>query len=295
MKILISSYTLDLSGVPTYTRTLYKELKKRGHKVQVFSPMLGSLAASMYTCTDLMCADKPDVIIGQHRDCVATIKDTFPLVPIIFSAHGVEPAGEQPPDKEMNWYTAINEETLGNLVSKGIYPNRTTIIRDFVDMGLFYPMVPVGVKLKKVLFISNRKKWKTHAIINKACEILGLDFKAVGSPYGRAHSVEKDINDADLVIGSGRAILEAMSCGRPVISFDKGVGDGYLKRDTYLDSRTHNFCGELCKYHFTVDDLINEISKYDCVDGEINREIILQEHNVINGVDQIISIIRRLI
>jgi len=165
MKFLVSSFTLDLSGVPTYTLTLYRELVKRGHVVQIFSPQSGKLAVNMNTYTDISKVDKPDIIIGQHRDCVHVMREAFPDVPMIFSAHGVEPNGEQPPDIEVELYTAINEETFNNLVSKGISPINIAILRDFVDTELFSPTSKISTKLKKVLFISNRKKWKTYAII----------------------------------------------------------------------------------------------------------------------------------
>ena len=295
MRIVISSYTLDLSGVPTYTLTLYKELEKRGHQVQVFSPKSGYLAKEIDVCTIPDDLYYPDIVIGQHRECVHILRAMYSNVPMIFSAHGVEPEGEQPPDIEVEAYTAINEETYGHLVVKGVPSRKISIVRDFVDTERFCSTTPPNDVLKNVLFISNRKKWKTYAIIEKTCKNLNLNFVAVGSPYGRSYSLEEDINAADIVIGSGRSILEAMSCGRPVINFDKSVGDGYIINDIYLDSRAHNFCGTLCKHKFNVDNLTKEILKYNPKDGVINREIILQEHNVVRGVDQILSIIGSVI
>jgi hypothetical protein len=155
-------------------------------------------------------------------------------------------------------------------------------------------MSPINSTLENVLYVSNRKKWKTYANIKRACEILGVNFRAVGSPYGRAHFIENDINKADLVIGWARCLMEAMACGRPVISYDKEFGDGYLDYETYLKSRTRNF-GPGCDHKYTVDGLIGEIKKYNSEDGLFNRSIILKEHNVVCGTDQILSILRRFV
>lgn len=294
MNVLISSYTLDLSGVPTYTLTLYDELVRRGYKVQVYSPCSGYLETQMNTCTELDKLIHPDAIIAQHKICAIALRKTFPNVPMIFSAHGVEPDGEQPDGVQADWYTAINEETFSNLTSKGIDPDKITIVRDFIDIGKFDMFTQVNNKLSRVLFISNRKKWKTYDVISGACTQLGLKFSAAGAPYGRALNVSTTINENDLVIGSGRAILEGMACGRPVIVFDKGVGDGYLSREVYMNSRTHNFCGNMCMRTFNIDEFVVELQKYDRIDGLVNRDIILAEHNVEYGADQLLYLIRRL-
>jgi glycosyltransferase involved in cell wall biosynthesis len=292
--ILISSYTLDLSGVPTYTLTLYNELKKRGHNIQVYSPLSGVLEKKMNVCSDLDALDKPDIIIAQHNLCAIGLKNKFPDIPMIYSIHHHEYPEEKPPTFECEWYTAINEKNVETLVANGVSSNKITIVRDFIDIERFYPTVPVNDTLKNVLYISNRKKWKTHNIVEQACKELKLNFKAVGSPYGRAHAIEENINKADLVIGWARCLMEAMSCGRPVISYDKEYGDGYLDYDTYLKSRAYNFGpGGINKY--TVEGLIKEINRYDPKDGDINRHIILKEHNVVYGVDKIMGIIGGLL
>ena len=294
MKILISSYTLDLSGVPTFTLTLYNELQKRRYEVEVYSPLGGSLSSKVDAKSDLASVVRPDVIIAQHNICAESMRAVFPDVPMIFYTHHPEYDGEQPPSFECEWYMSINEDTTKNLISKGVLANKITIVRDFIDTDRYRPMSPINSTLENVLYVSNRKKWKTYANIKRACEILGVNFTAVGSPYGRAHFIENDINKADLVIGWARCLMEAMACGRPVISYDKEFGDGYLDYETYLKSRTRNF-GPGCDYRYTVEGLVDEIRKYNPKDGWINRTIIMREHNAVYGVNQILGIIRRLI
>lgn len=290
MNILTSAYTLDLSGVPTYTLTLYRELVKRGHEVQVYCPMDGELGPPMNAKLDLADIVRPDVILAQHNICAESMRAAFPDVPMIFSAHHPEYEGERPPSFECEWYIAINEDMVNSMVLKGVPVNKVTIVRDFIDTEIFRPTAPINDSLQNVLYVSNRKKWRTHANLKKACEIMGVNFRAVGSPYGRSRAMEVDINKADLVIGWARCLMEAMACGRPVISYDKEIGDGYFDYRTYLRSRTRNF-GVTCENKFTVDELISEMQKYDPKDGAVNRGIIMREHNVVTGADEIISVI----
>ena len=41
-------------------------------------------------------------------------------------------------------------------------------------------------------------------------------------------SPEIRMNDVDIVVGKGRAVLEGMSCGRPAYLFDSFGGDGWV-------------------------------------------------------------------
>jgi hypothetical protein len=291
MRILVSSLVLDLSGTPTYTLVLYNELVKRGHDVAVYSPGSGPLSKQMRTVTTLAGMKPPDVIMAQMNVCAEEMRKAFPNVPMIFSAHGVTPETETPPSVDVQWYTAINEDGADNLVAHGVNLNKINIVRDFIDTNRFKPIRPLNEKPKCILFLNNFKKWKTHAIIHKACQKLGIEFKAVGSPYGRSREVEKEINWADLVIGVGRCLLEGMACGRPVISFSQRRGDGYITPELYMESRTRNFAQHKCRHEFDVDGLINEIKKYDPADGKVNRHLVMIHHNHVLGVDKLLSVI----
>lgn len=294
MKILTSSYYLDRSGTPTYTLTMYNQLLRRGHQVLVYSPASGILEKEMNTVTRLEGVPSPDVIIAHQNVCAEDMRQKFPDVPMIFSAHGVEYDLEQPPKCNVQFYTAINEDGVKNLVSKRVDPKKIAILRDFVDTGRFAPNTEPSPKLNRVLFISNFKKWKTYEVISGACKKLGVELKAIGAPYGRSYFVEREINNADLVISIARGVIEAMSCGRPVISFNQMKGDGYLTRKVYYESRTRNFAGENCRYSFDVNSLAEEMRKYDPNDGIANRMLALNYHDHVKGVDQLLEIVGRV-
>ncbi len=294
MRVLLSSYFLDLSGVPTYTLTLYHELRRRGHDVTVYSPQGGPLGNQMRTCSILDGTTPPDVILAQANVCAESMRAVFPRAPMIFSAHGVLPAMEQPPRCEVQGYTAINEDVAENLAAHGVDAGRIEIVRDFVDTDRFLPMLPLNERVRRVLFISNFKKWRTYDLIAGACKKIGAELKAVGAPYGRSPQVEHEINRADLVVSVARGILEGMACGRPAISFNQLRGDGYLTPEVYLESRTRNFAGARCRHAFDVDGLAGEMSKYDTSDGMVNRRLVMEHHDHVKGVDRLLEIVGRL-
>lgn len=293
MNVLISSYYFDLSGTPTYTKTLYNELVRRGHSVTIYSPVGGKLAEGLNVVGSLSGVAAPDVIIAQQNVCAEQMRQKFPTVPMVYSAHHATYELEQPPQCEVQWWTAINEEVRDNLIAKGVKVDKISIIRDFVDTKIFKREVPVAYSLRRVLYISNYKKWKTYDVIEKACKKLNVRLKAIGAPYGRSYAVQDDINAADVVISIARGILEAMACERPCISFDKMKGDGYITEEVYYESRKHQFGYDLCKHEFTADGLAEEMAKFDCLDGGKNRELILAHHDVKDGATRLLAACER--
>lgn len=296
LKILVSAYGLDLSGVPVYTLVLYKELEKRGHKVSVYCPKdaSGPLSECMNIHTHFKNLEKPDVILAQANKLAIYMRGSYPDVPMVFINHGVLPDLEQPPRIPIDWYIAINEQSVDLLKRQYADPEKISIVRDFVDTNRFRPIELLQDK-PRVLFISNYKKWKTYDIIENACRNLQLEFRAVGSPYGRSRDVAQDINRSDLVISWGRGIIEAMSCGRAVISFNQLLGDGFLTPEVYMESRTRNFGGYECRHAFDVEGLMAEIKKYSKDSGRINRDLALKYHNSVKGTDKILEVINKII
>jgi hypothetical protein len=292
MKILLSAFTLDLSGVPTYTLVLYNELVSLGHSVEVYSPHGGELESKMKTVKDIEKLTKPDIILAQHQECAESLYVRFSIdTPIIFLAHGSTLGGEQPPKAPMHRYIVINEITEKNLIEKGIDRKKIFIVRDFLDVDLFMSDREVCDEPRDILYVSNYRKDKTFATIENVCKELGIKLHASGAPYGRSRDMVKSINQADLVISSGRVILEAMSCERPVISFDKGRGWGYINRENYFETRQYNFGWPTGPIELTEENLKKEIRKFNPYDGEYNRELVMFYHNSKISVNQLLELI----
>lgn len=295
MKIITSAHTLDRSGVPTYTLTLYNELIRRGHDVLVYSPLSGALAKKMNTVDSLKGVEAPGIILAQHKTCSIKLKNAFPSIPMILITHGIVPEQEQPARIDIDYYLPVNEQNAENLISQYVDLDRIKIIRDFIDTEEFKPVTPLAKDKPKVLFISNYKKWRAWQDLTKACSILGLEFTAVGSPYGRSRNVAKTINNADLVVTWGRGILEAMACGRPAISYNKRMGAGYITPEVYMENRIYNLGGIRSRYTFNLEELMGEIKKYNPEDGMVNRELIMEYHDSKKCVGQILDVVKRFV
>jgi O-antigen biosynthesis protein len=297
--IVLAMLSLDYAGVPTFVVTLSDELRRRGHDVTVFCPRVGRagrpLEGRLPVATNLSDLPVPDVMIAHHTTSAVALRSRFLEVPMVFLAHGVVSPESQPPPVRVDAFVAINEQTVDHLFARRIPLEQIAIVRDFVNVARFAPSSPLR-DVPRVLFVSNYKKWKNHSALVRACAKLGFEFRAVGAPYGRSKHIERDMNNADVVVSWGRGILEAMACGRAVVSFDQTMGDGYLDETRYYASRRHNFGPLGCLFDFGEDwhGLASELERYRPADGERNRRLAVTYHHHETGADQLLAVLQRV-
>ena len=302
MDILITCYRLDLTGSSTYTLTLATELKNRGHSVSVFSPFPKAVAdemrkrqISVHQNLQDLAARQYSFIIAQHNVISAMARSVLPETPMIFISHGkLLPQAylEQPPpiDIDIRKYVAVSERIQKHLVDNHHIPScRVEVVRNFVDTQRFSPRSEISPAPRTVLLLCNRCTRRIHKTVKGACRRLNLKLILVGGNK-QVLNVEDYINRADIVISIGRGILEAMACGRAAIVYGYLGGDGMVTKDNIDLLKGRNFSGRVFRKNYNVNDLVEEIRKYDVSMGKINRQIVLREYNVSIATDRIIGI-----
>ena len=291
MKILIVTRFLDnFAGTELYTLEISRELKKEGHKVSVFSPVLGSVAEKIKALgipvTDNILdyqKEKFDIIHAQHNTTAILARLAFPNTPMIFVSHGVLPDIEQPPavDIGISKFIAVSKEVKENLMKTHCIPDRQIIvIKNGVDLKKFSVQKKPDKTLRNILVISNRYIDRTRKIIEGAAVEIGAKVTHIGLPENPVMNTLPFIAKADLVISLGRGALEAMACGRSVIIYDVNGGDGFVDESNFFEIRKNNFSGRRFSRDFTKSDLKDEFLKYSAAGGEKLKKIIQTEHSL---------------
>lgn len=282
MKILLTNlYLDDFGGTEMWCYTMAKELIKRGHRVDVYTPKAGKIFNEIAKLgVGLSYGGDYDLILDNHNQVNTDKFKGF----IIHTCHGI--INEERPMKNV-----IN---VGTSIKVAEYWKLNTIIQNGIDVNRFYCKKPINKYIKKVLSLC--KSNTANDILNKICSSIGVEFESM---YGKElFNIEDKINEADIVIGVGRSLLDAMACGRPVVSFDdryyfkiRMLGYGYITPDKYkyydIDSFTANSVGKtLNKLQ-----LAKEIfEKYDIKDGELNRQYIINNLSIEKTVDKYIEL-----
>jgi len=276
LKILITNVALKgCYGTETWTYAMAKELSKQ-HDVTVLSPYTGKMALKILKfCKVINSIDSTayDLAIINHVDCWHMVPDNIFK---IFTSHSKIYSIERPPG-EAKYVVGTNEYIHQNVIRNGI------------DCERFKP-TKINKELKNILYLSNPAYAKGRKIMEEACRgynLITLDEETF--------DIENLINQADLVVSLGRGTLEAMACGKNVIYgdfrkdwMDNFKGGGLVTPDNYNDFKIGEWHKD--RKDMTVQDLQNEFKKYNYKFGEFNREMILQDFNIVKTTKQYINI-----
>lgn len=286
MKILVTSMWFDgFGGSESWCYSIISELLRRGHKVDVYAPVLGKMYNELKKLGITLSKEgNYDLILDNHNPKYDSFNGT-----IIHTCHGIIDDLDRPMPNAFN--VAVSDKI-------GEHYNVSTIIPNGIDTNRFYCKNPLHSYIKKILSLC--KSDTANDVLKQICHDADVEFESM---YGKeVFNIEDKINEADLVVGVGRSLLDAMSCGRPVVSFDdrfyfetRMMGHGYLTPDKFKYQEIDNFTGNSLKKSFNKLELAKEIfEKYNPKDGEINRQYILDNLSIEKTVDRYLEIYKNL-
>lgn len=284
MRILVGNIHLATTGgTENYTYALATKLKEMGHEVEYFTFVKGLVSDKLEAAgIPYMSHDKYDLILANHHIVVDRLhKHGF----TIQTCHGVLTPLEQP-SPFAHRHVSISSEIKKHVAKKGY---ESSILLNGIDCERFYPQKPLHDKLTGVLSLCQSET--ANNFIKECCETLdpNIKFLRCNKYTDNVWEVEKKINEADLVIGIGRSLYDAMACGRCVMSFDirennladnKATGDGYISAENIEQSIADNCIGRDRRIDFTKENFINELKKYNPKDGEWTRSYALENLNM---------------
>lgn len=288
VSVLVANHSLcNYGGTESYSYSIIKELVERGIDVEYFTFHRGIISEKIEKDFGINFMSKKNYsfIFANHKTCVEHL---FVRGFTIQTCHGVFPILEQPSffaDKHIS----ISEEVKNHLFIKGF---KTQIIRNGIDTSRFYSKNNINENLKIILSLCHGEK--ANELIAKACGELGISLITKSKYLNGVWNIEKLINDADLVIGLGRSVLEAMSCGRPVIVYDsrhymEQLADGYIF-NCIEESKENNFSGRSFNIKYNKEKLKDDIKKYNCSHGEFLSFYIRQNFNIKAKVDEYLKL-----
>jgi hypothetical protein len=153
-----------------------------------------------------------------------------------------------------------------------------TRLRQPIDVDQHYVASPLPDRPSRVLMLGNYLHGpQLHALV-EVCEEEGLAWDHVGT-HGtlRVDPVEA-IADADIVVGLGRSVLDAMACGRAAWVYGPSAGDGWVTTDTYAALEADGFRGKVTDRIPAAADFAADLAGYRSSMGVDNRNLVFLHH-----------------
>lgn len=289
-QVLVGTYYLDhVGGSELYAVDLLRELKRRDDiEVEFFAVVRGQLSDYLEKEVGIpfKSKDRYDLIIAAHNVTVDALRKAGTIVQV---CHGTIVDLEQP-SPHADFYVGITQEVCDSLSKKGC---ANKLVLNGLDLAQKRPARAVSEKLKVVLSLCQSEE--ANQLLANACEERGLEFLHFNKHKNPTFHIEQEINKADLVVGIGRSVFDAMACARPCIVFDSrdyngNRGDGYLHPELFDEFIKTNCSGRYRNLAFTEADLLRELDKYNAEDGAQLRRIAEEKLNVVSMTDALLSI-----
>jgi len=288
MNILVANHLLrQTGGTQNYTYALIVELLRLGHQVEYFTFKKGIVSRKIEELgVRYKSRSQYDLILANHNTSLELLHRNGL---IIQTCHGMLPALEQP-SKYADAYVSVTREVYNHLKSKGV---TSTIIHNGIDCRRFKPTRELNPQLRCVLSLCQTDE--ANALIEEVCRQQQLRFMTADKRLHNVWEIEDLINQADMVVGIGRSLYDAMACGRTVVSFDQrsystALGDGYLHSGNVVKALEHNCSGRGAGRKMDAPALAEEFKHYNPADGQFLREFALQELNIEKAVQQYLAI-----
>jgi len=332
MKILLGNNSFSyLAGSETYMLTLATELRRLGHEVTAYSPLLGLIATKLEAigvrCINELEGDNPtqarpfspilqesegqfDVAICAHYEITRTIRKKFANIPIIAICHGIlhshPETGEIFPehpvtDMKVDQYISVSEEIQSMLKNK--YGIESIVMRNLFDLEKFAPSGALPEKPKSILINSNY--WgvddEINQIIKDVAKHYGARLMAVGANFVPASEVHEILKEADIVFGMGRSVMEGFCAGKIAVVHGRWGTGGVITPESYETLKKTNFSGRsieegIINNLLPAEEIIKQIDaawKPEIVSANI--ELAKQNHDVKVIAAQFLDIANKLI
>lgn len=301
MDLVLSTHRLAApGGSESYLTTVAHELTRLGHHVTVHATEVGVAAGAIaglrlaHRASGL--PERCDAVVVQDAAGAYELAARYPTVPQLFIAHSEYHDLQLPPQLPgvVGAAVALNDRVAARLAALA-HPPRIVRLRQPIDRDLFHvPDRGLPDAPRRVLALGSRLGPARAAALARVCAEAGLELELTPSPEGPVTDVPARIARADVVVGYGRCILEAMAMGRAAFVWDHLGGDGWVSATSYPALEADGFAGHGTPEPVAVERLATELGRYEQAMGAVNRDLVELHHGAGRHAQEIVALVREL-
>jgi len=286
MELVLASLHLSwMGGATTYLLTVAPALQRLGHEVTLYSPDAGDTAELARDRGIRVATDESELpadcdgLLTQDTALALELADRYER-PQLFVSHGAGVDLAKPPQLPglTAAIVAMNDRVAGEARALAL-DAPVERLRQPIDIERFRFRGPVREPARRALLLGNYLRGDRRAIVTSACEAAGIDWTQLGREGdGMVTDPSDAIAQADIVIGYGRSILEAMACGRPAYVCDHAGADGWVTKESYPALESDGFTGMASGKRADHDTLVSDLAAYDPSSGSANYHLVWAHH-----------------
>jgi hypothetical protein len=300
MDLLLATNHLGLGGSESYLFTVAEQLDRLGHGVLVFAPEPGEgLTVAAERGIDVVdeagLPESCDAVLVQDAGVSLQLAGRYPTTPQVLVAHSESFNLQAPPQLPgiVGAVVALNDRVAARMRSFAV-STRVVRLRQPIDTERFVPGDSLPAVATRALMLSNNPVEDRWRVLESACAQAGLTLARTGGVFHQSHDVRASLDGAEVVIGYGRAILEAMSCGRAAYVYDWNGGEGWVTEETYPAIEADGIAGRSAARVIDAEQLVADLRRYDPAMGPVNRDLVIAHHRANVHAQELVELIGEL-
>ena len=282
MRFVIAQRSLSHpGGSETFVLTVAEHLSRLGHEVVVWASELG-LSAEVGRARNIEIVGEGalppqdvDATISLDRVMAIDLALRYPHAVRLYAMHNSNEVWLPPPEPGIVAATLAPNDRLACLARGCAGAGEVVRIKQPVDILRFTPASGWPRQIpSRVLLIGNYFGFITQRAdsLQSAWSRPGLEWRRLGHPEPTTE-VSEEMAKADIVVGYGRSILEAMACGRAAYVHEHSGSDGWVTAANYERLEADGFAGIGLRPPPSLDALREDFRRYDPSLGRDGRDL----------------------
>ena len=300
MKLLLATNHLGLGGSESYLLTVAEQLDRLGHEAVIYTPEPGggvaiALERGLTVAGEGELPEDCDAALVQDPAVSFQVADRRPGLPQLFVAHSETFDLQAPPqlDGTIGLAVALNDRIAERLRRFAVDVEVVRLSQP-IDTERFLPRGPLPEVPRRALMLSNTPNGDRFAMLESACADAGLELTRLGGTAGQTADPRPALFEAEIVIGYGRSILEAMACGRAAYVYDWNGGDGWMTAESYSAIEADGISGRSGRVIVDPARLSEDLRRYRASMGPVNHDLVIAHHRAGAHVQKLLELFERL-
>ena len=297
MHLILASNHLGLGGSESYLFTVAEQLERLGHEATLYGQELGS-GADLARSRGIRVVDEGrlppecDGAVVQDAAVSLDLASRYPRARQVLVAHSESFDLQLPPQLKglVDCIVALNDRVADRLRALAV-PVRVVRLRQPIDTERFVAGPPLPDRPRRALLLSNNPVADRLAMLEAACAGAGLELTRLGGDAGQSSDPRNRLVEADIVIGYGRSVLEAMACARAAYVYDRHGCDGWVTPGTYEEIESSGFAGRTGRKIADRETLRDDLAQFDPEMGPVNHDLVIAHHRANVHAQQLLELI----